>query len=90
MKKPFQNWTYDPETRTFKADFVWVEGTWEFGNKWSYEMIFSNDFKAIVGGGILYYKADDQTKTFIDFGSNRGFIYEIYYENSQKTLDLQL
>ena len=49
-EKPFQNYQYDSDTRTFTGDILWEDATFKGDAKWKYTMIFDEDFTTIPGG----------------------------------------
>jgi hypothetical protein len=50
-KKPFTNTSYEAETRTFKGVVEW-DPPFAGETRWEYEMVFSDDFAAIVSGAV--------------------------------------
>ena len=52
-RKHFEDPSYDYSTRTFRGTIVWTPpATFHGDSKWTYEMIFAEDFGSIVGGQV--------------------------------------
>jgi len=58
QKKTFEDPSYDPMTRTFRGTVNWEPTSWGGAKRWYYEMIFSADFGAIVGGNVRWILGD--------------------------------
>ena len=52
-KKHFTNPHYDEKTRTFRGVINWGDNTFFGDSTWTYEMIFSETFAIIEGGGMV-------------------------------------
>lgn len=78
LKKPFENHSFDPESRTFRGDIVWSPNSWENSILWKYEMIFSEDFDTIEGGCVKGYNTEDEEPNCDYFG--KELIYNRYYK----------
>ncbi|CAK0886458.1 unnamed protein product [Prorocentrum cordatum] len=44
--------TFDLASRTFRGSVSWHPTTWQGDERWEYEMVFSSDLEAIVGGSV--------------------------------------
>ena len=56
VRKPFENSSYDPLTRTFNAVVHWSPVTFHGDLKWNYRIVFSEDFMTISGGEVTAYQ----------------------------------
>ena len=57
-RKPFENASYDPATRTFKATVNWRPVTFHNDSRWEYRIVFSQDFMTISGGEVTSYQGE--------------------------------
>lgn len=69
-RKPFEDVSFDPATRTFRGTVSWAPATWQGSDRWDYEMVFSSDFGEIVGGGVRWHFQDRQKEKFARYGVN--------------------
>jgi len=51
-KKPFEDPSWDPSTRTFRGNISW-DPPFNGARRWEYEIVFACDFSAIVGGRVV-------------------------------------
>lgn len=79
-KKLFEDAKYDHASRTFRGHITW-NPTWQGAERWDYEMVFSSDLSAIVGGSVQW-----TTKNGKDNSSSR-FGVDLYYNRLK--MDIQ-
>lgn len=54
-RKPFEEASFDTETRTFRGVITWTPTTFLGDQRWEYEMVFDTEFTQIVGGQVHHF-----------------------------------
>ena len=82
-KKPFLNPTYDAATRTFTGNIEWAPSTFGGDARWEYQMVFSEDFSSICGGGVRSFNPSGAltrtipfSQSFLPFTRGGGLTYK--------------
>lgn len=72
-RKPFENSSYDPESRTFRGVINWPI-TFGEDSKWVYRIVFSEDYMQIDGGEVTAYKAQEEPSDVHVYGQHLIYV----------------
>ena len=78
--KLFESPTYDAATRTFRGTIDWGDNPFGDSARWEYEMVFADDFSAIVSGQVNDFKPDGTQADPIPFGYRPGHSHGLSYK----------
>lgn len=67
-KKPFENASFNLETRTFTGDINWTPVSFNGDAKWVYRIVFSEDFMEIESGEVKAFDSSENTRSPHKYG----------------------
>ena len=86
-KKSFEETSYDPDTRTFKAVVNWSPVAFHKDSRWEYRIVFSEDFLTTEGGEVTAYQSEGQEGDVHIYGQH--LVYKRVFDMEQLIAQLQ-
>ena len=77
-RKPFENSSYDPETRTFRGVVNWSPVAFHGDSRWVYRIVFSEDFMAIEGGEVTAYQTQQEESSGVHLYGQHLFYVRVF------------